>query len=250
MGFNLDSIKLILKDLAELHAVPIALKLKKPNSFEPLKKHCHDFEFSAELHQMFWETTREIIKENEHCAKLLDKINLITEVDRPKVKEPFATLVHYDLWCNNSMQKFSHDVAVQNKFLDFQFLAYGSPASDLFFLLWTSVQLEVLENYFEDLLVHYHNHFIKTLKTLGCDTKPFCYEHFLYEIKEQCVFEVGHTLHFIFFVVNGKKDRTEDIKFPDDIDKIKNEVTLRAKQQVWLMLQDCEKRGWLYESKN
>ncbi|CAG9856397.1 unnamed protein product [Phyllotreta striolata] len=246
-GFDLASTELILKDLAEFHAVPLALKLKKPEVFAGLKQYCHDYEFPRGLVSMYFDSTKRIIKENEQCAPLIDKINFLTDVDRSPVVEPFGTLVHCDLWCNNTMQRFdAAGVAVQNKFLDFQFLAYGSPASDLFFFLWTSVRCAVLKEHFERLLRHYHQHFVGTLAKLKCDVGDFGYDAFLEDIKRHCRFEVGHSINFILYVVHNVVTK-EEFKFPDDIEKVASSVTPKAKEIVWTMLLECEKRNWLYK---
>ncbi|XP_072393453.1 uncharacterized protein [Diabrotica undecimpunctata] len=245
-GFNLESIKLILKDLAEFHAVPLALKLKRPEVFErDIKKYCNDFVFNSQFHSLFWNPTKSIILEKKKLAPIVEKIKFIGQVERTAVREPFATLVHADLWCNNSMQKFGPDgTAIENKFLDFQFLSYGSPASDFLFLVLTSTETNILVKNFDELIQFYHTHFVQTLEELQCDSTPFSLSHFIEEIKNECVFEIGHAIQFILFVVTAKK-RDEELKLPEESDKLYDTVTQQGKDKVWFILEDFEKRGWL-----
>ncbi|KAJ8951355.1 hypothetical protein NQ318_009291 [Aromia moschata] len=49
--------------------------------------------------------------------------------------------------------KFVNGKPVMNKLVDFQMYNYGSPATDLFFFLFTSIlQLRVLQDHFDDLV--------------------------------------------------------------------------------------------------
>uniref|UniRef100_A0A6P7HAB1 Uncharacterized protein LOC114348183 n=1 Tax=Diabrotica virgifera virgifera TaxID=50390 RepID=A0A6P7HAB1_DIAVI len=245
-GFDLESIKLVLKDLAEFHAVPLALKLKRPEVFErDIKKYCNDFIFNKEFHTIFWKPTKSILLEKKELAPIVDKIKLICQADKPAVREPFATLTHADLWCNNSMQKFGPDgSALENKLIDWQFLSYGSPASDFLFLVLTSSETNILVNHFDELMQFYHTHFVKTLEDLQCDSIPFSLLKFIEEIKNECVFEIGHAIQFILFIVTAKK-RDEELKLPEESDRLVETVSQQGKEKVWFILEDFEKRGWL-----
>ncbi|XP_057657284.1 uncharacterized protein LOC130894446 [Diorhabda carinulata] len=242
-GFNLESTKLILENLAEFHAVPLALKLKQPKLFERLKKFCNTFEFKSEFHKIFWETTRAVIKEKPTCALLDNKIKLLGQIDRPEVMEPFGTLVHDDLWSNNTMQKFApNQIAVENKFLDFQFLDYGSPASDFLFFVFTSVQLDVLENNLDILISTYHNRFLKHLEVFGCDIGVFTAEKFIEEIKRETAFQIGHIINFVLFIIKTKQ---ENVKILDHINIKPSLITQKAKEHIWFVIEEWNRRGWL-----
>lgn len=59
----------------------------------------------------------------------------------------FSTLIHSDLWANNILVKYGDrekSMVEEVTFIDFQFVSYGSPAIDLYFFLFTSLQTELL----------------------------------------------------------------------------------------------------------
>ncbi|KAK9702725.1 Ecdysteroid kinase-like family [Popillia japonica] len=65
--------------------------------------------------------------------------------------------------------------------IDFQLIEYNSAANDVLFLLYSSVELSLLEKHVDDFLKMYHEYFIETLQKLDCDTAQFSYVSFLEE---------------------------------------------------------------------
>ncbi|CAH1988066.1 unnamed protein product [Acanthoscelides obtectus] len=246
--FDLSTTRLILKDIANFHATTIALKLKKPEVFQKrLKAFCSDFVPTKEVFQPLLAILKEVLEENEKCKPLASKIRYWGEREHEREpREPFATLAHCDLWVNNMMQKFVDGVPISNKLVDFQIYNYRSAASDVFFFLFSSVQLEVLERCLDSLLKFYHEHFISVLDMLKCDTSEFGFDAFLEEMKLEAEFEFGHALFFSTIVVQGKKrtsDLTEHSFHPEQMRKYINDT---ARRRAWYMTLECDRRGWLY----
>lgn len=107
------------------------------------------------------------------------------------------------------MQRFVEGKPVQNKILDFQDYRYGSPASDVYFLIFSSVNKTVLEQHLDDLIKHYHDNFVSILEAHGCETKPFNYEAFLDEIRTESKFEFGHALLFSMLIRQSEESKKE-----------------------------------------
>ncbi|VEN48156.1 unnamed protein product [Callosobruchus maculatus] len=246
--FDLSTTRLVLKDLANLHATVIALKLKKPEVFQKrVKAFCHDYIPKKDIIQPMQAILKRILEENEKCRHLASKISYWGEnEDQRKPREPFATLMHYDMWVNNTMQKFVDGVPVDNKIVDFQIYTYRSAASDVFFLLFSSVQLEVLKRCLDSLLEYYHEHFIAVLEMLKCDTNQFGFQKFLEEMKLEAEYEFDHALYFSTFVVQGKKITSELSEQSFDPEKLYKGINDTARRRAWYMALECEKRGWLY----
>lgn len=249
IGLDAASAKFIIKDLAEFHATPIALKLQNPTLFErKIKTNLASFLPEGEE---FDNTAAErniskILKTRENFIPIIEKVEnyfkYIIEMDKD-YREPFATVVHRDMWTNNFMVQLDGSHITKNKFVDFQRYAYDSPVKDLLFFLCTSIQFDVLKSNFDNLLKYYHEKFVETLENLGSDTKGFSYENFLDEFKLSGRKEIGHILYMVLFVVFRSKDLAGDIINPADItaDMILPEV----KERAWWILQEFENRKWM-----
>ncbi|KAI4470357.1 hypothetical protein MML48_1g10945 [Holotrichia oblita] len=185
VGFNEASAKIILKDLAAMHAVPIAYRMSKPDEFrDKIQPHIakyYDLQFSDTLLDGVKKVLRNDLSADSKYVPYLGKIdqaweNLKKYTPHPTRNTMYTTLVHNDFWLNNTMLKFQNGVAVENKLVDFQLINYSSLANDVIFFLYTSVELSVLENKFEDLLKFYYNSFIQVLTKLGCDVNAYTFK--------------------------------------------------------------------------
>lgn len=244
-GFDLDGAEMILKDLAKLHAVPLALKLKDLETFDrQIKIYCHDYNPITSLSKVLREVTMDILKQDPECAKLSSKISLWGTRHFTPPREPFATISHGNLWLNNTLQIYNDGKIIKNKFVDFQFYTYRSAAADVLFFLWTSVQDSVITEHFDRLLKYYHYHLLHNLRECNCSTETFGYEQFLNELKIEADYEFGHALQFATFVIYLEKGN-EGFGRPPTKETVSKIVTQRAKEKAWFMVKECHKQGWM-----
>ncbi|KAG5870713.1 hypothetical protein JTB14_020725 [Gonioctena quinquepunctata] len=252
VGCDLQTTKVLLRDIAHFHAVPLALKLKDPETFEKKVKAylaCHHPPAPVPPTEEPAAYIIEVLKESKTIEHLLPKLQKSFKYfgGYPEsFREPFSTLVHRDLWVNNIMVRFENGEAVDSNLVDFQYYSYDSPATDLFFFLCTSVEKETLENNFDDLLKYYHKIFCDTLKSLKCDTDPFSYELFLEEIAASTERELARSIFMLFFIIHGQKGglpRPQDTSKPPSIKG--HTIRDETKEKVWWILEECEKRGWM-----
>lgn len=250
-SFDLPTIKLVLKDLAAFHAIPLAIKFLEPETFETkIQPFLKDHEppppppdgnghFTDSMDMVI-----DILENDEECRPIASQLR---EKKRGMPKslrnEPYVTLGHGDLWINNIMVKFQNGKPVGTKFVDFQNPRYTSPVMDLFFLLWTSVRIDVLEDHLDDLLQFYHENFNKNLQQLKCDTSPFTLEKLLEEIKLVTSTELVHVMFFVTFVVLAKKNNSEENKLPHEM--APEDITEIAKERIIYMAKVYQKKGWI-----
>ncbi|XP_023312787.1 uncharacterized protein LOC108915093, partial [Anoplophora glabripennis] len=247
VSFDLETTQLILKDLAAFHAIPIALKLKKPEVFnEKIRPYLAPFPFQPKpIKEEIKSVFLEMLQDSYKCIPWIPKVKNIFENvraagDAPP-KEPFATVTHGDMWFNNTMIKFQNKVPVSNKIIDFQNCDYKSPATDLFFFLFTNVQTSVLQDDFDGLIEFYHKHFISHLEKLKCDTAPFSLPKFLEEMKAATPVELGHCFMMIF--LNFGEEQFDHSS--SDVDKIKARIHLAMKEKLRNVIHTSGMRGWL-----
>lgn len=249
VGFSYEDAKLILKDLATFHSVPLAVKLQQPQVFEErIKKYCADADEQpvGEVGSLF----ADILAESEECRPYIERIEelkrhfILNPADSgPTPDDLFATVIHVDMWVNNTMQRLEEGKVVENKFIDFQNYMYHSPVKDLMFFLWSSCQYSALEAHLEDLIQHYFDHFTLNLKMLGVDITPYSFERFSEELKTYAPSEVMHSMFFTTFIVFGQK--SEDPNVLINFNLSEDQVCDEVKNRLKLMVKHYGKLGWL-----
>lgn len=249
----------MLKDLAVFHAVPIALKLKKFEVFEEkVKKHCFKPffpEWPKPEEPMPRPEWFEYIEMQEECAPYVAKVKEIWKVmeDNPEDSflnnpstEPFASILHGDMWSNNSMQKSENKKLIANKLLDFQIFTYAAPLCDLIFFIFSSIQYSIVKEHYEDLIKLYHEHFFNTLERLGCETTSFEYSKFLERIEEDAPYEFLHLL-FMAIPIHGPRGEAAMDMEQEDWTKMLKEgaLTEEAKEKISKIVYEFGIRDWI-----
>ncbi|KAG5870714.1 hypothetical protein JTB14_020726 [Gonioctena quinquepunctata] len=251
-GFDYSTTKLLLRDIAKFHAVPLGLKLKDPQTFEKKIKvnlACFLPQNPKEKEDKAVEILVDKLKRFERIKHIIPKFEKVfrdTDMFPEIFREPFSTLVHRDLWVNNIMIRFENGKVVDVKLVDFQGYSYESPAIDLFFFLVTSVEKETLKNHFDDLLKCYHGAFIETLNLLKCDASPFSYDLFMEEIAYGVLKAIGHSILMLAFIIQvpeGGVEKSDDPTEPPNFEAV--EIGADAEDKICWVLEECDRRGWL-----
>ncbi|XP_056635280.1 uncharacterized protein LOC130444239 [Diorhabda sublineata] len=252
IGYNLEEAKLTLKELAALHAVPLGIKIQKPELFQKdIRPHLDE---KMTPHHQLNDTIlfiSEILFESDKCAAAVTKVQKIWK-DRSlvyKPREPFATLSHSDLWVNNIMIKHDKEKPLHIKFVDFQVYNYKSPVMDLLNFLFTSVRNEVLEENIDDLIRFYHKELIENLKQLECNTEDYRFSEFQKELQEDASKALCWALHFIPLVVFGPKGKggkaRDDLSSNSIRDEMRKATPYLAKEKMQLIVEYCERKNWI-----
>lgn len=236
-GFDLQLAENILRDLAKLHGTAIALKIKKPDIFkDKIKRHCSTVNFGKSKFFI-----KSLIKCSEKLTEFFPKYKNLFEGALQSIqketrvyKEPFATLIHFDTWVNNIMTKAEKDGTIRNILVDFQVYDFGSPASDVLYFLWTSVNLKVLKENLDHLLSFYYQSLLNILHNLSIDTKLFEYKKFEDELKYKFEeFEFGHALLLKCMILFYKPEG------------VMMEKSTELSEFVHFIIAESKKRGWL-----
>ncbi|XP_062564702.1 uncharacterized protein LOC134227326 [Armigeres subalbatus] len=168
----------VVEELANFHAVSLAMKLVKPAQFENMKQKVTEIVYTdaaAEFYTRSLETSLRgtldslhysnkdgsldaAIKAIEHLSGRMYQI--MSAVVRGS-HEPYKVLCHGDAWVNNFMFNESHD---EVKLIDLQTTRYTSPVIDILHLLYTSTSVEIRNTHTVELLHNYQHALIKALR--------------------------------------------------------------------------------------
>ncbi|XP_063900499.1 uncharacterized protein LOC135120083 [Zophobas morio] len=247
-GFDLDTSKLILRDLAQLHGIGIALKLQEPKIFnQKVRPYLTPLTLPEEAHDDWKDKYLKIIHSIPRLEPYLERLKKVNFDMKgpPPPREPFASISHNDCWVNNAMVKFENGKAVESRLVDFQISAYASPAKDVLFFLFSSLRNDVLRKNCDGLIRYYHENLIGVLKELKCDTKPFCFEEF----KKELDFEAKHTQFvdtvLMLIPIFAPKLKVKDWAEIEPTDIGNNEPTELHMEKLVVIVEEYAKRGWI-----
>lgn len=92
------------------------------------------------------------------------------EIYNPEIENSsLKVLNHGDFHYNNMLVKFDSEKAsvLDVMFIDFQLSFWGTPAVDLYYLLYLVCNREARDNHRQELIYHYHQKLVETLTKLG-----------------------------------------------------------------------------------
>ncbi|EDW04289.1 uncharacterized protein LOC6561915 [Drosophila grimshawi] len=227
-AYDLGHAVLILHYMAQFHALPLALRLRKPKVFDEcirpyFKKFNMNDNMGPETTNMLNDETLADIRalpngddsDHKRVQQLLDIYEAFQSTK--DVKDGLWTsIVHMDLWINNMMVKYDDaGLPAKLKFVDFQIAQYESVVHDLIFFLLSSVDTLVLEENYKNFLSIYYKAFIQSLQTVNVDTTKYSYEAFLDEVQRVAHMQVPHALFMTKVVLAENNTLPSDYKDVD-----------------------------------
>ncbi|GJQ85192.1 hypothetical protein Trydic_g13036 [Trypoxylus dichotomus] len=257
VGLDLDCTKLVLRDLATLHAAPIAYKFQKPGDFEknilPHLGKCFVFEINDKTIEDLIELVTKSVSIDPNCAPYASKLekyvrNINIAQIKPNSSNPlFSTIAHNDYWLNNTMIRYERNKPIGNRIVDFQINDFSSLTHDLIFFLYSSVELDILERHLDKLFRYYYDIFIETLTKLGQDTSAYTFDIMM----EECGImakevELPHLIMLLpsIFLLKEKSEELSEIKSDDFIAK-GDSLHPNFDKRMQFILLDFVKRGWI-----
>jgi hypothetical protein len=247
-GFDLNVAKLIMKNLAQLHAVPLALKLEKPEIFEKeIKPYMMLWAPKEQQHNVMTKQLSDLVDDIEELKPFKERIlNAFGQQMKPReTRETFATITHNDCWVNNFLFKLENGKPVKSIIVDYQVCSYGSPGRDIVFFLFSSVNDHVLKKHYDDLIKLYHQTFISVLEQLGCVTTPFTFEALEQEINyEARDSQFGHVA-FMLSPIFAPSGEVQDITEFSPENMISHKVSDLHKQKLVFVVKEFIKRNWI-----
>ncbi|XP_063695698.1 uncharacterized protein LOC134827090 [Culicoides brevitarsis] len=224
-------IRLVVQQLAKLHALSFVFERKKPEIFAKFKKY-EDLMEQIMVQPAtvgMWNTVFPVAinslqgkhpKIEEKLKKLRE--NLAVEykyLTNPENSGKYSVLGHGDSWSNNFMFKFGpskipNDVMV----LDWQLSRYASPILDLAYFLFTSTDKPTRDAHYANLLKLYHETFGAFLEKFGEQSERiFPFSAFQEEWKKFGKLGLLHALLILGVVTISTEDLPDMDKSMDEL---------------------------------
>ncbi|XP_021916489.1 uncharacterized protein LOC110828250 isoform X1 [Zootermopsis nevadensis] len=268
-GLDLKHMELGVNKLARFHALSVALKILKPNTFkETVLKSCDRYVIGGvtddEVAEKWFMSTFTDVKCIPECLPYLERIEMSMREDLnekrnpspPPPKEPFAAFVHCDFWVNNMMFLYETEDNDENqpskiktpinmKFVDFQVTLYDSPIRDLIFFIYSSATIDVIKHHCDDLIRLYYNEFIDCLSGLACDTNPFSIQNFQDELNTNAPKEFHHLL-YMAKIISADESQVPELSDCDADAMFKSNFGGKFYEEKFkFIVKDFVQRGWL-----
>lgn len=177
----------VLRELANFHAVSLAMKQVQPVLFHTMKEKVTEIVYTDEGAEFYTHSLQTSLRgtldslhySNKNGAldgaiKAMERLNgRLYQIMSSSVRnshEPWKVLCHGDTWVNNLMFNDSHD---QVKLIDLQTMRYTSPVLDILHLLYTSTGIEVRANHTDELILSYQESLIDALRLYVPSQKRF-----------------------------------------------------------------------------
>lgn len=195
-GFDVDSTRSILRDMARFHACPIAMRLKKERQFRKyivpsLNLEVKQYKKVPPIERLSRELISYQLKNipaahghSVRIKKSLQLCRLYYWVHKDQEDKTWHTISHSRYWLNNIMTNTAGPDAPQpNKLLEMHKVGLKHCCTDLATFLFTSVQPDVLERHFTHFLEEYYDAFSRTLKLHKVSLEKYTYLLFAAEFR-------------------------------------------------------------------
>lgn len=134
----------------------------------------------------------------------------------------------------------------QIKIVDFQITIEESLIHDLIFFLFTSIQMDILSEKFDEFMDYYYHHFYKCLEQMGCPLNDFGREKFNEEIEREAPLTLLHIIIMLKVVMTRQDCMPKEFKDMSDKalmnkDLLGPEYFVKLREVLILM----DKKGWI-----
>ncbi|XP_050679515.1 uncharacterized protein LOC126975596 [Leptidea sinapis] len=176
-GLTIEQCYVVLKNLAQFHALSLAMKSYDPEGFHELlnvQDGISEVFFLVEnenyYKSYYIEAARNAIsmveQELADCAekkKYLDKFESFcsedtffqTMVEMVSPKEPLAVICHGDCWTNNFLFRYVNEDIAEMFIVDFQLARYASPTLDLAYIVYLCLDKQQRAAHMSSLIEYY-----------------------------------------------------------------------------------------------
>lgn len=181
-----DHLNLMIKCLAQFHAISLAEKIDNGEEFLQLVNGIQPLCFEQPnglpsmydvLHEI--STTRlfdYVFRQGGQDGKFMQDMHRLKDVigdkpvkllDRFRKIDDFAVIGHGDYHRNNILfRKVNNNSVVDMKMIDFQQIRYGSPCLDLSFFMYLNISGDLRDSIWDKMICNYHQQLVKNVAAI------------------------------------------------------------------------------------
>uniref|UniRef100_A0A1L8DN30 Putative juvenile hormone-inducible protein n=1 Tax=Nyssomyia neivai TaxID=330878 RepID=A0A1L8DN30_9DIPT len=224
LELDLDHLFLMLKTIAEYHALSYAMRILDEEQLKSLvdgivplafqnddnEVNLFDVVHGIGLARLFDFLDR---RPDVYTGTMRDELEVLRRkyltcptkmLDRIREDDyPYSLILHGDYNRNNVLFRYDGTKPVDVRMIDFQEVRYATPVIDLAFFLLMNTSATTRDTHWEELLHFYHRILFKSIvEIVGCDEnderlKPYLFEPFHKHFSRLAIYGVFLTAHFL-----------------------------------------------------
>ncbi|XP_077284807.1 uncharacterized protein LOC143910279 isoform X2 [Arctopsyche grandis] len=180
---DMNHMKIMMSELAKLHALSFAFKLQNPESYKKFKEllkcpNIPDSQRRTFIVDKVWQWTLDAIDNVDVKNKLINRKRELTNENM--IDSDFMVICHGDYNLRNVLFHYNEQRPNGLMMIDFQLSYVSSPVADIFFAIFSSTTPELRKFEYENLKNIYYTELKQYLLLLGCDAEQ-CYPKAVYE---------------------------------------------------------------------
>lgn len=241
-GFDLPTAEMLVKNLAFMHAVPIAMRLKNIFQFKESVLHMlnevPDGTHIKDHYKLIYRDMRLGLDNQPELEPHMENIQAWIELSQKyswtnKVYDTLEwfTICHPRYSIRNIMVRRNDEgEPEESKVLEPHRLEFNTGVKDLVYFMFTSLGTQLLQEKFDHIIAVYHHHFTKTLqdhKVEPNQIEMFTDEKFMHELNAMAPYTLADILYTLRTIIcDGFDKKGEPILGPDYRVKFKDIILL------------------------
>lgn len=266
---NLEQMNVLLRAMANFHAISFAYKDQNKDKFEDLVDKLIETFFSTHwewyknLRAILIRVARDALAKEYPGHPAEKKFNSYESNkilwDRSAVycnrwHAPTSVINQGDSWAPNFLvRKINGGNEEEAMLLDFQLARSSSPVLDLSFLFFACSDKQLLDDHYDEMLKTYHSILSSSIKSLGSDPeKLYPWSVFEEEVKEQSIHGLNFALESVPFSVMEESEafdlddliKTDDAVDVAEIFNVQNIKTSEGRRRLAELILHAHSKGF------
>ncbi|XP_064120857.1 uncharacterized protein LOC135225483 isoform X2 [Macrobrachium nipponense] len=245
-GLDAAHVTLVLKELAKLHAASRLLQEKSPEESLEEKYYptLQDWlnlgeeanEVLTPMLQGYLNHARDILKNSGGEKRILEWIeslrpNLREDMITKMQSDTFGSICHGDCWSNNILFRYEDEEPVEVMLVDLEACRYATLASELNYLLYSSVAYQVRKENLEDFMRTYFSAYNDIVQAGGLEMS-FSEEELMEEFRDKNILGAIFAMMIVPIVLFETGELPHISEFSGDFEEAINDFWARVKSLV------------------
>uniref|UniRef100_A0A1E1WL08 CHK kinase-like domain-containing protein n=1 Tax=Pectinophora gossypiella TaxID=13191 RepID=A0A1E1WL08_PECGO len=213
-----DQMKLIIENIAKLHALSFALKNKELETFDKIRNKL----YNSRLHMGKEPTTKhflnhienqflDLLDEEKYKQAIKGKISgmdgLMGKLHKADKDSKHLVIQQGDCWTNNVLFRLQDENVVECCMIDYQFACANLPVDDVYQVLFNCSDYDSRAKHFQEWLDYYHMYFTKYLYHFGLKAdNVYSKEQFESDMIRYGKFALGQAAFSSSFLLKNDED--------------------------------------------